>query len=260
MAEFREYRPGTPCWVDVTSSDMGRTVPFYTALFGWQAEELPNAGGYTMFHLNGKQVAAASPPQQEGIPSTWTTYLASDDADATAAKIRDAGGTVLTEPFDVFDSGRMLVAQDPTGAVFAVWQAREHIGAQLANEPGSLTWNECRIGDAKAAEAFYKAVFGYGVTPMPMGGTEPYRILEVEGRGVAGMAELSGEMAGVPPHWGVVFAVDDADAAVAKAQELGATVVMPPADIPDIGRFAALEDPVGAGFQVLANAGTPPAP
>jgi predicted enzyme related to lactoylglutathione lyase len=213
-----------------------------------------------MFTLKDKYVAAGSPPQEEGSRSYWTTYLASDDADATAAKIRDAGGTLLREPFDVFDSGRMLVAQDPTGAVFAVWQAREHIGAQLANEPGSLTWNECRTPDAGAAEAFYRAVFGYGVTPMPMGGPEPYRILEVDGRGVAGMAELSGEMAGIPAHWGVVFAVDDADAAAARAEELGARVVIPPTDIPEIGRFAALEDPVGAGFQVIRNAGTPPAP
>ena len=190
----------------------------------------------------------------------WTTYLASEDADATAARIREAGGAVLVEPFDVFDSGRMLVGKDPTGAVFAVWQAREHIGAQVANDPGSLSWNECRTTDAKAAEAFYTAVFGYTVTAMPMGGPEPYRVLEVNGRGIAGLAQLGGEMAGVPPHWGVVFAVDDADAAVAKARELGAKVVIQPTDIPEIGRFAALEDPVGAGFQVIQNFGTPPAP
>ena len=106
---------------------------------------------------------------QEGVPPHWTTYIASDDADATAEKIRGAGGTVFAEPFDVFDSGRMTIAQDPTGAVFGVWQAREHIGAELANEPGTLNWNECQTDDPAKAAAFYKDVFGYEVDEAPMG-------------------------------------------------------------------------------------------
>src|SRR5687768_4862985 len=112
MAEFTSYAHGTPCWVDVTSPDLDSSVKFYTGLFGWDAEQDPNpaAGGYTMFRKNGKYVAAGSPPQQEGMPSYWTTYLASDDVDDTAAKIGDAGGTVMAGPFDVFESGRMAVA------------------------------------------------------------------------------------------------------------------------------------------------------
>jgi uncharacterized protein len=135
MAEFSSYAHGTPCWVDVTSTDMDRTTSFYGDLFGWEAEtaQEPEAGGYTMFTLRGKNVAAASPPPP-GSPqaSYWTTYLASDHVDDTAAKIRDAGGTVFMDPFDVFDAGRMTVAQDPTGAAFGVWQAGRHIGAELA--------------------------------------------------------------------------------------------------------------------------------
>ena len=125
MPEFTSYAHGTPCWTDVTSTDLPRAVEFYRALFGWDAEVAaePEAGGYTMFTLDGKNVAAGSPPQQEGIPSHWTTYIASDDVDATADKIREAGGTVLVDPFDVFDAGRMTIAQDPTGATFGVWQA-----------------------------------------------------------------------------------------------------------------------------------------
>ena len=130
MAEFTSYAHGTPCWVDVTSPELDQAIEFYTGLFGWEAHTAPQpeAGGYTMFTLHGKYVAAGSPPQQEGTPAHWTTYLASDDVDDTATKIRDAGGTVLADPFDVFDSGRMAVAQDPTGAVFGVWQAKEHVG------------------------------------------------------------------------------------------------------------------------------------
>ena len=149
MAEFTSYAHGTPCWVDITSPELERTIAFYTGLFGWEAETdpRPEAGGYTMFTKDGKYVAAASPPQQEGMPAYWTTYLASDDVDETARKIRDAGGTLLVDPFDVFDAGRMTVAQDPTGATFGVWQAGSHIGAQLANEPGTLNWNQCQTND-----------------------------------------------------------------------------------------------------------------
>ncbi len=180
MPEFTEYAPGTPCWVDVTSPDLDRTTTFYGGLFGWQADRdpRPEAGGYTMFSLEGKSVAAASPPPpgQEGIPPHWTTYIASDDVDATAERIRAAGGAVLAEPFDVFDAGRMTVAQDPTGAVFGVWQAGAHHGAELANEHGTMNWNECQTKDAPAADAFYRAVFDYEIDARPMGEEEPYRV------------------------------------------------------------------------------------
>src|SRR5687768_13698264 len=156
MPEFTEYAAGTPCWVDVTSPELERSVAFYTKLFGWTADRdpRPEAGGYTMFSKDGKLVAAASPPQQDGMPSFWSTYIASDDVDATAAKIREAGGSLMMEPFDVFEAGRMVVAQDPTGAAFGVWQAGAHHGAQLANEPGSFTWNECQTTDPATAAEF----------------------------------------------------------------------------------------------------------
>jgi uncharacterized protein len=255
MPEFSEYSPGTPCWVDVMSPELERSVAFYTELFGWTADQdpRPEAGGYTMFSKGGKLVAAGSPPQQEGMPSFWSTYIASDDVDATAAAIREAGGTLLTEPFDVFESGRMVVAQDPTGALFGVWQAGEHHGAQLANEPGSFTWNECQTTDPAAAAEFYRSVFGYEVDEWEMGPGEPYRVLKVGEKGVAGLSKIGPEMEGTPPNWATVFSVADTDASVAKAQELGAALLVPPTDLPDIGRFAVLRDPVGAVFQVLAN-------
>ena len=255
MPEFTEYAPGTPCWVDVTSPELDRTISFYSELFGWEADadSRPEAGGYTMFTKEGKQVAAGSPPQQEGMPSHWTTYLASDDVDATAGKVREAGGTVLMDPFDVFDAGRMTVAQDPTGAVFGVWQAGEHHGAELANEPGSVTWNEVQTPDLGAAEAFYRAVFDYEIEAVPMGDGMIYHLLKVEGKNVAGLFELSGDMAGTPPNWATAFAVADTDATCKLAEGLGGTVLVQPMDIPEIGRYAMLQDPVGAVFQVLAD-------
>jgi len=255
MTEFTSYRHGTPCWVDVTSSDIGAANAFYSGLFGWDAEDLgEEAGGYTMYTLRGKRVAAGSPPPpgSEVAPPHWTTYLASDDVDETAQKIRDAGGTVLMDPFDVFDSGRMTIAQDPAGAVFGVWQAGTHIGAELANEPGTLNWNECQTGDPAAAGAFYSGVFGHGYEERPMTeGGPAYGVLSVEGRGVAGVLQLEGEMKEIPPNWSPVFSVADSDGTVAKARELGGTALMPGMDLPEIGRLAVIQDPTGAAFQVL---------
>jgi uncharacterized protein len=254
MPEFTSYAHGTPCWTDVTSTDLPRAVDFYRGLFGWDAEVAaePEAGGYTMFKLAGKNVAAGSPPMGDATASYWTTYIASDDVDATAEKIRAAGGTVLLDPFDVFDAGRMTIATDPTGAHFGVWQANQHIGAQLANDPGTMNWNECQTRDAAAAARFYEAVFGVEVKPYPAAeGMPPYNVIQVDGRGVAGIFEINERMGDTPPNWSTVFAVADHDATVAKAKELGGTVLAEGMDLPEIGRLAVLQDPTGAVFQIL---------
>jgi predicted enzyme related to lactoylglutathione lyase len=256
MTVFTEYATGTPCWVDVTTTDLDRTTSFYSDLFGWETEAMQEeAGGYTMFTKDGKRVAAASPPPpgSEAMPSHWTTYIASDDADATAARITESGGTVLMEPFDVFDSGRMAIAQDPGGAVFGIWQAREHHGAELANEPGSLSWNENQTRDPERAAKFYSDVFGYEIEEAQMGEGPPYRVLKVDGRGVAGMMAMTPQMADVPPNWSTTFAVEDTDAAAKRAEELGASVIVPPFDIPNVGRYAVVQDPVGVVFGIMAG-------
>jgi predicted enzyme related to lactoylglutathione lyase len=255
VPELSSYATGTPCWVDVSSTDLDRSVDFYTGLFGWEAQRdpRPEAGGYTMFTLRGKYVAAASPVWQEGMPSVWTTYIASDDVDATAAKARAAGGNVMMEPFDVLDAGRMTVVQDPTGAVFGVWQAGRHHGSELANEPGSFNWNELNTRDLAAAMRFYEAVFGVEVELQDLGGSE-YGVVKVDGRGVAGMRHLEAPEDQVPAHWQTVFAVDDCERALARAEELGGQKLMEPMDVPSIGRFALVQDPVGATFQVIALA------
>lgn len=257
MPVFTEYSTGTPCWTDVTSPDLDRTVSFYGELFGWEAERdpRPEAGGYVMFKKKGKYVAAGSPPPpgQEGVPPHWSTYIASDDVDATAKRVTEAGGTLLMEPMDVFESGRMVLAQDPVGAVFGVWQAKEHIGAELATEPDTMTWNENLTPDPERSSEFYKAVFGYEIQESNMGGAQPYRVLQVDGRGIAGMLPLTPEMGPTPPNWTSVFAVEDTDAAIGKVRDLGGQVLVEPFDIPQVGRYAVVQDPVGAVFGVLAG-------
>jgi predicted enzyme related to lactoylglutathione lyase len=253
MPEVTSYSTGQPTWADVTSPDVDAAARFYSELFGWDAERdpRPEAGGYTMFRRNGKNVAAASPPAQEGIPPHWTVYLAADDVDAIAAAIREAGGTVMMDPFDVFDAGRMTIASDPTGAVFGVWQAGAHRGAELRREPGTLNWAEVQTKDQTAAQSFYERVFGYGIETMDMGSGGTYVILKVDDQPAAGLIEMGAEWGDVPSNWSVVFEVEDADATVAKVQELGGKLIHGPQDIPEVGRFAVVADPWGAVFQVI---------
>src|SRR6516225_824293 len=161
MVEMTSYDPGVPSWVDVSSRDVPATVAFYKGLFGWDSFEPPDGGGYTMFLQRGKPVCAAGPLMDPNAPEAWTTYVSVADADKTAAVVKDAGGTVLSPPFDVMDVGRMGVFMDDGGAVFSIWQPRAHVGAAIVNEPNSLTWTELASSDIDKSKTFYGRVFGW---------------------------------------------------------------------------------------------------
>jgi uncharacterized protein len=249
---------GTPCWVDLMTSDVGAALSFYGDLFGWQLTVGgPETGGYAMAELGGRAVAGIGPiPQGQQFPPSWTTYLAVTDAAATAGTVTAAGGTVLTPAFDVLDAGTMAVVQDPTGGVFGLWQAGRHFGAAVANEPNTLTWNELVTRDYQVAKDFYAAVFGYTYTEI---GDEnfQYCTIEVEGNTVGGLGGLPAEVpAEVPAHWRLYFAVDDADAAISKAVELGGSVLRPAEDMP-YGRWGDVADAQGATFSLLKPAPGP---
>lgn len=247
MTEMTRYEPGTPSWVDIGSPDIAASAAFYSGLFDWTCEDQgEEAGHYTMCLLRGLPVAAIGPAMNPG-PPYWTTYFTVDDADATSKLIADAGGTVVMPAMDVMDVGRMAIAHDPTGGFFALWQPRAHIGAAIVNEPGSLCWSELNVRDVDTAITFYERVFGFTTSR-----SAEYNEFAVDGRTIAGcMAMPEGVPAEVPTNWLVYFAVDDTDAAVVRAQELGASVMMPAMDIPDVGRFAVLGDPQGAVFAVI---------
>jgi len=254
VPEFTDYMAGTPSWIDLGSPDVAVSTAFYGKLFGWKAEDQgEQAGHYTMFSLRGKHVGAVS-PLQPGQPPAWTTYVSVDDADVTVKAARDAGATVLLEPMDVMTAGRMAVLMDPAGAVISIWQPRDHLGAQLANEPGSFCWNELASRDIDTAKRFYDAVFGWeGETSAYAGGT--YTEFKRDGRTIGGMMEMGADWpAEVPPHWTVYFAVEDCDQSASRAQELGGSIAMQPTTIP-AGRFATLVDPQGARFSVIALSG-----
>jgi predicted enzyme related to lactoylglutathione lyase len=248
------YPPGIPSWVDIGSPDPAATAAFYGAIFGWTSEEgPPEAGGYRIALLNGKPVAGIGPAMNPG-PPYWSTYIAVEDADATAAKVTAAGGQVLAPPMDVMDAGRMAVFFDNVGAAFSIWQAKDMPGAAVVNEPGAFCWNELSTRDIPKAIEFYPAVFGWEHRTSE-GGPMPYTEWIVGGASIAGMMPTPDMVpAEVPPQWLVYFAVEDCDATVAQATGLGATSLFPPIDIP-IGRFSGLLDPQGAMFAVIALSG-----
>jgi hypothetical protein len=171
-------------------------------------------------------------------------------ADESAAKAKELGGKVLMEPFDVMDQGRMANIEDPTGASFAIWEPKKHTGAEVVNEPGSFCWNELYTTDPKRAGDFYSALFGWSREPMQTP-TGEYTIFKKEDAQAAGMMKIPKEMGPVPPHWLVYFAVDDSDKTAEKAKGMGGKITVPPMDIPNIGRFAILNDPQGADFAVI---------
>jgi uncharacterized protein len=246
------YTQGTPNWVDLQTTDQPAAKAFYTGLFGWTYDDQPMGEGavYSMAKLGDQDVAAIAPQSPElkaaGVPPMWNTYIAVDSADDAAAKVEAAGGQVAMPPFDVMDAGRMAFVTDPSGAAVAFWQANQHIGASLVNESGTLTWNELITTDPAAAK-FYEQVLGVTTSTMDMG-TGAYTLFHVGDQMVGGSTPPP--MEGVPNHWHVYFAVDDADATAAKAAELGGSVMVAPFDSP-VGRMAVLTDPQGAVFSII---------
>jgi len=247
------WADGTPCWVDLGVDDIAQASAFYAALFGWEVEPgRPQAGGYAVCRKDGRQVAGIGPKMgPPGVPSAWTTYLAASDADAAAGRITAAGGHLVAPPMDVLDLGRMAMAADPGGAVFGLWQARVHTGVQLANEPGSLAWNENLSRDFDGNKAFYRSVFGYDFGDIGDAGFR-YATLKIGGREVGGIGELDDSLpAEVPAQWSVYFAVEDTDAAAARAGQLGGVTLRPAWDTP-YGRMAVVADDHGAAFSLMA--------
>jgi predicted enzyme related to lactoylglutathione lyase len=258
MAERDGYPHGVPGWIDLGTSDVEGARAFYSALFGWESEDLPTDDmnmTYTMFSKKGKAVAGMGPipPGMEGTPPVWSTYVNVDSVDDTVAKAEAAGGSVVMPAMDVMTAGRMAFVADPTGAAFGLWEARDHKGAGLVNEDGTLTWNELMTDDVAAAEAFYTAALGWGVQKDDMPGGFVYTTYKVGDAPVAGMMAKQPGMEQIPNNWGVYFAVDDCDGCAARITELGGTLMQPPFDTP-IGKMAVASDPQGAAFMVITFA------
>lgn len=243
------------CWSELATTDTAAAIAFYGPLMGWKAENIPSSLDCYFLMCLGDDLAAAlydmGPDKKaKGFPPHWMAYVRVENADATAAKAVELGGSVVMPPFGVHDVGRMAVLKDPGGAVFAVWQVKRHVGATVFNEPGAMDWMEVMTREPKRNRAFYAGLFGWRTEDYP--GMENYTVFQVDGMAHAGMMAMDGpEFAHVPPHWAVYFRAKDADAFVAKAQSLGGTVIVPVTNVPNVGRFAVLQDPQGAYFSIL---------
>jgi uncharacterized protein len=254
MGERTSHAPGTFSWTDLATSDPDGAKRFYTELFGWEYEDQPmpeEAGGgvYTMLRKDGKDVAALF-QGREGMPTFWSSYVTVESADSTAARAADLGGTLVMEPFDVMEVGRMATIQDPTGAIFSAWEPQGSIGATLVNVPGALTLNQLNTTDPQAAERFYTALFDWR-TEQVSGDDPPYWGIYRGDRVNAGMMQMPpGTEA--PPHWMTFFGTDDVDADAGRIGELGGQVMVPPMDVPG-GRILVARDPQGAAFGLFAG-------
>jgi hypothetical protein len=241
------YEHGVPSWVDVTSTDFERSQKFYSEMFGWEIERGPDdLGGYSMAVLNGRLVAGVSPAMPPEAPPVWSTYVDVASVDHTLAKVTAAGGTTIAGPMDVPAAGRLAVFSDPEGAVIGLWQAGDHKGAGLVNEPGTWAWSELMCDDPEKEKAFYAAVFGWGAVTQGEG-PGAYTEWQVSDRSVGGMMKKPMPM---PSFWGVYIAVEDINAAAKKLEELGGGIIQPPTEI-EPGIFAVVTDPVGSMFNIF---------
>ncbi|MGV9312313.1 VOC family protein [Streptomyces sp. NPDC003691] len=253
-----DYVPGSPVWIDLGSPDIDTAARFYGTVFGWDYRPGgAEVGGYGLFQADGGTVAGGMTVPPDQGPTSWNIYFQTPDANATAAVVRDGGGSVLVEPMDVMELGRMALFADPQDAAFAVWQPGTNKGLDQVNKPNTLFWTELNTTDVPGALGFYSEVFGWGTTSMPMPGGEgaAYTMIHPARKTpddmFGGIAPLGSEGILDRPCWQPYFWVTDCDATAAKAADAGGTVRFPPTDLEGIGRFASIADPAGAQFFVM---------
>jgi predicted enzyme related to lactoylglutathione lyase len=254
MSESKVSTAAVPVWVDVAEKDAKQAQDFYKQLFNWDLQELgPEAGNYGFFLKDGKMTAGVGPLMSEQQPTAWSIYIGTDDADATAEKVKQNGGTVIAEPMDVMDVGRMAVFMDPTGAFISVWQRKTGGTMEVQSEPNSFGWAELTARGIEKAKPFYTAVFGWGVRDNPMEQGMVYTEWMLGEKSIAGGWEMPPSApAEAPSAWIPYFTVADLDASHKKARDLGADESMPPTPYPG-GRFSVLRDPQGAGFGLIST-------
>lgn len=248
---------GTPCWIDLSTTDPTTAREFYAALFGWDWSPAEEATGfYSGASLDGRLVAGSNGIPVTDTPPTWTTYIAAGDVDATVDSAVRHGGNLVAPPSDVMDLGRTAMLEDAQHGAFGVWQAGTMIGTQRVNETGALIWTEYMARDYDEAKEFFSAIFSYTYTEIGDEGFQ-YSTVEVSGNTVGGLGVLAPEMpADVTPHFRIYFCVDDCDVTADKVTQLGGVVLRPPQDMP-YGRHADVADPLGAAFSIITPAPGP---
>ncbi len=257
MATSTKYAHGVFSWAHLGTTDPAAAKRFYGGLFGWQFDDMP-AGPemtYTFIKLKNRSVGGLYALTQEmlsgGVPPHWLPFINVTNADDVAKKTSQVGGKVPNAPMDVLDVGRMAILQDPTGAHVAIWQAKQHPGADVINETGAMCWNELMTPNVEAAGRFYGATFGWTAELVDSSTDSSYTIFKAGTTQVGGMMARPPQMKDVPPNWLTYFAVTDCDVTARKVGELGGKILKPPMDIPTVGRFAVCQDGQGAVFAIF---------
>jgi predicted enzyme related to lactoylglutathione lyase len=253
MPQIERNEPGSFAWVELATSDQDAAKSFYAPLFGWQFSDSPMGPGdfYTVFTLEDRKAAAAYTLRGDeaamGIPPHWALYVSVANADATAKRASECGGSVLAGPFDVSTHGRMAVVRDPTGAVFCLWEPHTHPGLGIKDQNGSFCWADLSTPDPQRAAAFYADVFGWSMPP----GQGGYLHIANGANFIGGIQPAEHREASLPPHWLIYFHVDDCDFSTQKARELGGKIYMGPMTMEKVGRMTVLADPQGAVFSLF---------
>lgn len=247
MGRRTTYTPGTPCWVDLTTTDVEDAKRFYGAVLGWTVREAP-AIDYMFFEREDAAVAGLhalmDEQREQGMPPSWSMYVHTDDAEATVARAARLGATVMSEPLAIPGAGRMGVIADPQGGVILLWEPAEFAGAALVNAVGAWAWNDLQTTDPEGAAPFYESLFGWATAEVP-GSGGIYRSIAHQGRTIGGIMRAQREIA--QPYWTVYFGVADVDAALERVVAEGGRTLVEPMAVPS-GRFAVALDPQGAVF------------
>ncbi|TDC62273.1 VOC family protein [Streptomyces hainanensis] len=258
------YPEGAPCWADVTLPDLEAGKRFYGELFGWTFETgTQEHGGYTQAYSDDKAVGALAPqmPGQNDVPPAWTVYFESPDVSATADRVARHGGETLMGPMEVDPFGSLLIARDPAGVLFGVWQEGTHHGFGKHDEPNSFCWAEVHTRDAARTDEFFTSVFPLDAKLMEGSPEMDYAVWMIHGQPRAGRYLIPKDApAELGPHTETYFSVADCDEAVANLQRLDGRLIRGPMDSP-YGRFAAVADPQGATFALIdtsTTTGEPP--
>jgi uncharacterized protein len=260
MPHVEKHTPGDFCWIELATTDQAGAKKFYSELFGWDIQEFPMGPNelYTIFQMDGRDAGAANtlPADQRSqrVPPRWNLYIAVENADTAASRAAELGAKVLAAPFDVFDAGRMAVLQDPTGAVFSVWQAEHYTGFGIKGVPGAFCAADLSTPDQDGASRFYEQLFGWRVGKEDENPAHNYYHLFNHDEFIGGILPPAFRDPAAPPYWQIYLQVSDCDTTAAKAKTLGATLYMPPMAVEDIGRMAVLADPQGAAFAIFEAA------
>jgi predicted enzyme related to lactoylglutathione lyase len=257
MATVDTHTPGSFCWIELGTTDQNAAKQFYGPLLGWTAEDFPMGPSsfYTMFSLAGRNTAGCysltHDMTEHGLPPHWLLYIAVANADESAAKITRSGGSIMKAPFDLMEFGRMSVCQDPTGAIFALWQPKMHKGSGIEGVPGTLTWADLITNDQARAVKFYSEVFGWQADSGK--DNSGYQHIKNGDKHIGGIPPAGPQTAAMPPHWLLYFLTENCDASTAKAKETGAKIVSAPETMEGVGRWSIITDPQGATFALFQS-------